>query len=105
MKNKNIGPRKVTRSLLDSDSTAPKKKKLKTGSNELVVVTSALPDKPRSTKRALKAQFGERSDTILEMIEGGDEDGGLTLLKRALLKSVVNCLANGRTGNHQQRDR
>jgi hypothetical protein len=49
-------------------------------------------DNPRLQKKKLTTYFGDHSDTILEMLEGSNQDGALTLLKRNLLKTVINAL-------------
>lgn len=94
MKNKNIGPRAATRSMLEKDVPPKKKKKLSAGSRELVAVVDGKPTKvlAKKTERQLAKTFGERSHKIMEMIEMGDEDGGLTLLKKALLQATVRIL-------------
>jgi polyhydroxyalkanoate synthesis regulator protein len=116
MKFKVGGPRKIstsgTRSQLEEKprkkkkrvdveadvDTKPKKKKKDTGeltgkqSSELSLVGGSSLVMDKKSKRILGSYFNEHSSKIIDMLEAGDNDGGITLLKKKLLQTVIRTL-------------
>ena len=64
-------------------------------SRDLVVSTGILAlsakDKRRLKKQA-ESYFGSNSSKIMEMLETGDSDGGITVLKKTLLMTIIRVL-------------
>jgi hypothetical protein len=126
----NIGPKKITRSVLEdkprkkkkkvelfdlNDKPVKKKRKLddadlkvrkkdksgeltKSQSRELAraggtaLRTGKHTKLDKKTKKELKSYFGEHSTAIMDMLETGDQDGGLSILKKKLLQTVIRVL-------------
>lgn len=106
MKNNRVGPKNITRSVLeerprkkkrrpvedDEDTPVRKTKKLKTGSRELVVISGAKSDMTAKDRKSVKSFFGSRSGQIIDMLKIGDQDSGMALLKKTLLMTVIRVL-------------
>lgn len=82
----------------------PKKKKLRekptvddvveesSDSNEEESAPKLLPGVSKTTLRRLNSMFGQRSDTIIAMLETTDTDGAASLVTRTLLQTLVDVL-------------
>lgn len=62
------------------------KKKIKLKKSTAVTVL------PKKTQKAIEAEFGKHSHSIIQMLEMNNNDGGITLLKKRLLQMTVNVL-------------
>lgn len=61
-------------------------------------------------EKVLKSRFGKSSDTIIELLEFGNDDGAIALLLKSLMQTLVDVLptlehavrnSNGRYGTYQ----
>lgn len=61
--------------------------------DELIIAPTKLPGPQAKRVRGIVTMFGQRSDTILRLLENQDEtDGALTLIHRTLLQTMVDVL-------------
>lgn len=61
-------------------------------SNEKDTAVMALPGVDRRTLRRLNTMFGQRSTTIVSLLEGEDQDSASQLISRTLLQTLVDIL-------------
>ncbi len=70
-----------------------KRVKLKPSSKlKTKTVGTALVVSNKKTQQAIESNFGKHSQTIINMLEMNNNDGGITLLKKRLLQMTVNVL-------------
>jgi hypothetical protein len=77
------------------DNRASRKDKKLSKSRDLVVSSGVLnlsaKDK-RELRKQAESYFGNNSSKIMEMLETGDSDGGITVLKKTLLMTIIRVL-------------
>lgn len=67
----------------------------KSKSRDLVVQTGVLAlsgKEKRKLREQTESYFGSNSGKIMEMLEAGDSDGGITILKKTLLLTIIRVL-------------
>jgi hypothetical protein len=97
MKNRHVGPKKISRSVLDKDEkpkaepveTKKDSKKIAKLSSQLALIGDVT---PRQISKTMKVNFGEAADKVIDMLEANDNDGAMVLLQKRLLQSSVAML-------------
>lgn len=86
------GQKKLSKALASLQEETRSKKK--TTGREVAVVKASSSGKELSIKErtAVKSFFGERSEAIFNMLEAGENDSGLSVLKKSLLQTVIRVL-------------
>ena len=80
---------------VSKEEALKKKEKKLSKSRELIVsvgVGNLSPKEQRQLEKQAKSYFGSNSSKITEMLENGDADSGITVLKKTLLLTIIRVL-------------